>query len=82
MKQSPGLTHGSVLPSMRSRDIGLIQTLTLEARVAGYEALLNEDRELMGKESAKAAKSEKKLGVMLATTRLGTMLSRNGSPML
>ena len=39
--------------------------LSLEERIAGYDALLKEDREIMTKEAAKASKAEKKLGVQL-----------------
>ncbi|KAJ6547279.1 pre-mRNA splicing factor component-domain-containing protein [Mycena capillaripes] len=47
-------------------------TLSAEDRVAGYTALLEESRELMAKEAAKAAKAEKKLSVVL-----GGYLSRS-----
>jgi pre-mRNA-splicing factor CDC5/CEF1 len=47
-------------------------TLSPELRVAGYTALLDESREMMGKEAAKAAKAEKKLSVVL-----GGYLSRS-----
>jgi pre-mRNA-splicing factor CDC5/CEF1 len=47
-------------------------TLSAESRVRGYTALLDESRELMGKEAAKAAKAEKKLSVVL-----GGYLSRS-----
>ncbi|KAJ6455856.1 pre-mRNA splicing factor component-domain-containing protein [Mycena sanguinolenta] len=47
-------------------------TLSAELRVAGYTALLDESREMMGKEAAKAAKAEKKLSVVL-----GGYLSRS-----
>ncbi|KAJ7273436.1 pre-mRNA splicing factor component-domain-containing protein [Mycena haematopus] len=47
-------------------------TLSAEIRVAGYTALLDESREMMGKEAAKAAKAEKKLTVVL-----GGYLSRS-----
>ncbi|KAJ3501296.1 hypothetical protein NLJ89_g9400 [Agrocybe chaxingu] len=40
-------------------------SLEFEARVAGYESLLADDRELMTKEANKAARLEKKLGVTL-----------------
>ncbi|KAF9557676.1 hypothetical protein CPC08DRAFT_668436 [Agrocybe pediades] len=40
-------------------------SLSLEARIAGYSTLLEEAREFMTKEAAKAAKLEKKLGIML-----------------
>jgi pre-mRNA-splicing factor CDC5/CEF1 len=40
-------------------------TLTVEARAAGYASLLETRRAVMAKEAAKAAKSEKKLGVVL-----------------
>ncbi|KAF7338529.1 Cell division control protein Cdc5 [Mycena venus] len=46
--------------------------LSAESRVAGYTALLDESREMMGKEAAKAAKAEKKLSVVL-----GGYLSRS-----
>ncbi|KAJ7720478.1 pre-mRNA splicing factor component-domain-containing protein [Mycena maculata] len=41
------------------------ESLSVEARLAGYDALIQESRELMGKEAAKAAKAEKKLHVVL-----------------
>ncbi|KAJ7489971.1 pre-mRNA splicing factor component-domain-containing protein [Mycena galericulata] len=41
------------------------ESLSTEARLEGYEALIQESRELMGKEAAKAAKAEKKLHVVL-----------------
>ncbi|KAJ7684842.1 pre-mRNA splicing factor component-domain-containing protein [Mycena polygramma] len=47
-------------------------TLSAESRVAGYTAVLEENRELMSKEAAKAAKAEKKLSVVL-----GGYLSRS-----
>lgn len=40
-------------------------SLTPEQRVAGYNALLSEARDTMGKEAGKASKMEKKLGVTL-----------------
>ncbi|KAJ7632336.1 pre-mRNA splicing factor component-domain-containing protein [Roridomyces roridus] len=40
-------------------------SLSAEDRVKGYEALIQERRELMGKEAARAAKVEKKLQVVL-----------------
>jgi pre-mRNA-splicing factor CDC5/CEF1 len=40
-------------------------SLSLEQRVEGYSALLDESRELMTKDAGKAAKAEKKLGVTL-----------------
>lgn len=40
-------------------------SLTPEARVAGYTAVLSESRESMSKEASKASKVEKKLGVVL-----------------
>jgi pre-mRNA-splicing factor CDC5/CEF1 len=40
-------------------------TLSPEQRVAGYEAVLQDNKDLMAKEAAKAAKVEKKLGVTL-----------------
>ncbi|KAF7359503.1 Cell division control protein Cdc5 [Mycena sanguinolenta] len=47
-------------------------TLSAELRVAGYTALLDESREMMGKEAAKATKAERKLSVVL-----GGYLSRS-----
>ncbi|KAK7440277.1 Pre-mRNA-splicing factor cef1 [Stygiomarasmius scandens] len=41
------------------------QSLSLEDRVAGYAALLNETRETMTQDANKVAKAEKKLGVTL-----------------
>ncbi|EMD34487.1 hypothetical protein CERSUDRAFT_117334 [Gelatoporia subvermispora B] len=41
------------------------ETLSEEARITGYGALLEECREAMAKEASKAAKSEKKLNVTL-----------------
>ncbi|OCH95210.1 hypothetical protein OBBRIDRAFT_788394 [Obba rivulosa] len=41
------------------------ETLSEEARIAGYNALLEECREAMAKEASKAAKTEKKLNVTL-----------------
>ncbi|KAJ7694082.1 pre-mRNA splicing factor component-domain-containing protein [Mycena rosella] len=46
--------------------------LSAESRVEGYTALIEESRELMGKEAAKATKAEKKLAVVL-----GGYLSRS-----
>ena len=40
-------------------------TLTLDERIAGYTALLDECREQISKEASKAAKIEKKLGITL-----------------
>ncbi|KAJ7135046.1 pre-mRNA splicing factor component-domain-containing protein [Mycena crocata] len=40
-------------------------TLSEESRLEGYAALIEERREMMGKEAAKATKAEKKLGVVL-----------------
>ncbi|KAF7295230.1 Cell division control protein Cdc5 [Mycena indigotica] len=48
------------------------ETLSPDARRDGYAAVLDSHRERMGKEAAKAAKSEKKLGVVL-----GGYLSRS-----
>ncbi|KAJ7172754.1 pre-mRNA splicing factor component-domain-containing protein [Mycena filopes] len=47
-------------------------TLSAEERIAGYNVQLEESREMMGKEAAKAAKAEKKLSVVL-----GGYLSRS-----
>ncbi|KAJ7046504.1 pre-mRNA splicing factor component-domain-containing protein [Mycena alexandri] len=47
-------------------------TLSVEQRIEGYNAQLEESREMMGKEAAKAAKAEKKLSVVL-----GGYLSRS-----
>lgn len=41
------------------------ERLSLEQRVEGYSALLDECREMMAKDASKAAKAEKKLGVTL-----------------
>jgi pre-mRNA-splicing factor CDC5/CEF1 len=41
------------------------EKLTLEQRIAGYTALLDESRETMSKEAGKISKSEKKLNVTL-----------------
>jgi pre-mRNA-splicing factor CDC5/CEF1 len=40
-------------------------TLSREERIAGFAALLEEDKDTMAKEAGKASKSEKKLGVVL-----------------
>ena len=40
-------------------------SLSLEERIAGYDALLKEDRETMAKEANRASKAEKKLGIQL-----------------
>lgn len=40
-------------------------SLSLEERIAGYDALLREDREAMSKEANKAQKAEKKLTIQL-----------------
>ncbi|KAJ7752145.1 pre-mRNA splicing factor component-domain-containing protein [Mycena metata] len=40
-------------------------TLSIEQRIEGYNVQLEESREMMGKEAAKAAKAEKKLSVVL-----------------
>ena len=40
-------------------------SLTVEERLAGFEALLQLDRDKMAKEAAKSAKTEKKLGIQL-----------------
>ncbi|KAJ7582452.1 pre-mRNA splicing factor component-domain-containing protein [Mycena floridula] len=42
------------------------ESLSLEQRIAGYDILLTESREQVTRESTKAAKAEKKLGVTLA----------------
>ncbi|KAF7304769.1 Cell division control protein Cdc5 [Mycena kentingensis (nom. inval.)] len=47
-------------------------SLSLDARLEGYAAIMEGHREMMGKEAAKAAKSEKKLSVVL-----GGYLSRS-----
>ncbi|KAK7023789.1 cell division control protein Cdc5 [Favolaschia claudopus] len=47
-------------------------SLSAEARVTGYTTILDESRELMGKEAAKAGKAEKKLSIVL-----GGYLSRS-----
>ena len=41
------------------------ESLSFQQRVKGYTTLLDESRELMMKDASKAAKAEKKLGVML-----------------
>ncbi|KAF9002011.1 pre-mRNA splicing factor component-domain-containing protein [Cyathus striatus] len=41
------------------------ETLSLEERVVGYSAVLNNSRERMARDASKASKAEKKLGVML-----------------
>lgn len=53
-------------------------TASLEARLAGMSALLDEDRDTMAKEAARASKTEKKLNLMLGgfQMRAGTLAKR------
>ncbi|KAI9456229.1 pre-mRNA splicing factor component-domain-containing protein [Lactarius psammicola] len=68
----PDTTSGAWVPAER---------LDAEARAAGYSALLEERKTAVGREAARAAKVEKKLGVVLGgyTTRAVELGKRLGS---
>ncbi|GJJ11999.1 hypothetical protein Clacol_006237 [Clathrus columnatus] len=55
-------------------------TLSLDARLAGYAALLEQDKEKMAREASRAAKTEKKLNVVLGGFQMrGSMLAKRAT---